>query len=385
MGVKNPIQGIIDKLEIKLTPFLTWNDECILELYEREEQLHKYVSLRYFKKSLGDSIQEAAAERKPFSVNDYSVLLNRIRQIKEKDFEVLYDLYGGKLDKSHLELGDYTIYNFTLDKSLLNKKSVHFESQFDKVHRNGDSNPDPQNLLISVKVRAKEVFKAMELADVLISKFENIMAFIGGDLLRRKTVDILNHAEDERIVRYALHEGTSTLSLNRNAKIDIDFNDDHLFCAKCGNDRIWKISASKNPNKIERRILNAIEWVGKGVREKDKAKALIQFTFAIEGMLQHEVDKIINPSIMSLLGDTAAFCLSDNVDGRMAIAKQIRDIYKARSSVAHGSTSNVEDKIWKMSAQIASKLIRVFLSKEPFRRLKSPDELRNYIERLKFQ
>lgn len=390
MGKPQDIKNLVAKIVTGSGHTLSWDEDVLLDLYRDNSLINKNISFKFFKKRIGEVIKLAHSNSVPFSQNHYDDVILKIEELPTQEFEILYELNKAKLTSASLILGVYKIYNYSLDPQPVREKSKYFQEKFDQIHRNTRNNENTNCLqrdflFLSVKVKAKEFYKACEYADTLIDRFENIIAFIDGDFEGRSTVEVLNYVGDDKIVRYGFYDGNFTFNLHRSAKFDFDFDNEHIFCSECGNNRIWQIASFENLTKIEERILTAIEWVGKGIRDKDRSKSLIQFVFAIEGLLQHQVDKMINPSIVSQLADTAAFILACEVESRFTIAREMRDIYKYRSSIAHGNSSNVDiSKVW-LGFRMAHKLIRAFLSNEQLKNIKNSDELKDYVEKLKFQ
>ncbi|MGJ1406335.1 HEPN domain-containing protein [Sphingobacterium siyangense] len=390
MSSSQNIEDLVAKIVTISDHALSWNEDILLDLYRGNNFINKDISFKYFKKRIGEVVKLTHSNSVPFSQNQYDDIIKEIKELPTQEFELLYELYGAKLTSASLELGTYKIYNYSLDPQPVREKSKHFQEKFERIHQNKQKNENTNRfqddfLFLSVKVKAKEFYKACEYADVLIDRFENIIAFIDGDFEGRSAVEVLNYVRDDKIVRYGFYGGNFTLSLNRSAKFDFDFNNGHILCSECGNNRIWQISSADSLTKMEKRILTAIEWLGKGIRDKDRSKSLIQFVFAIEGLLQYEVDKMITPSITSQLADTAAFILAYDAASRLTIAREMRDIYKARSSIAHGNSSNIDIPKVKLGFRMAHKLVRAFLSNDDLKKIKNSDELKEYIEKLKFR
>lgn len=55
-----------------------------------------------------------------------------------------------------------------------------------------------------------------------------------------------------------------------------------------GHDRIWGILAKANPTNLENRIITAIEWAGKAMRDDEPARAFTQYIFGLEALLQFQ-------------------------------------------------------------------------------------------------
>jgi len=100
---------------------------------------------------------------------------------------------------------------------------------------------------------------------------------------------------------------------------------------------------------MQRRLLEAAQWIGKARRDSDRAKGFVQLLFALEAMLQiQEKGVLLSPSIGYRLQETCAFVVGTDHVSRSEIARIVSDLYETRSAVVHGGTTAVDDvKYWR--------------------------------------
>lgn len=106
---------------------------------------------------------------------------------------------------------------------------------------------------------------------------------------------------------------------------------------------IWDLYSKKNKNSKENRLINAILWIGKAHSEEDNKIKLMEYCFAIESLLQMNVDTFINPSITYSISNYCAIIIAQKYEDRKIVIKHIKDLYTKRSKIAHGKNVEITD------------------------------------------
>ena len=93
----------------------------------------------------------------------------------------------------------------------------------------------------------------------------------------------------------------------------------------------------KSRKDLEKRIINAIRWIGTGIHSGSDCDKFLMFIIAIECLLikRYEEGK------SSPIAERCAFLLSDKPDGRIQIDKKVRDIYDTRSMIVHEGLTEI--------------------------------------------
>jgi hypothetical protein len=358
---------------------VTKYQESIEKLFMSNKEISETYSFTKFEEQIINLIRIIKKQGQIYNPSDFESLISGLLSIEVKDYELLYDFYGATMKSAINEFGDFVIYNRELSDDNLIAKYPALQNReifFKNLH---------SNLLIGVKVKARESSKATEIADKLCQSFENVFSYAIADLSHNRRVGILNFRGWTSISRIVCNNDTMGFQGSNDIFLQLNLDDPFFKDSSQGNDKIWHLITKKNKNEIEERLLNAIEWIGKAINDRDVPKSLVQFVFAIEGMLQLNDKAFITPSIVSQLSDWLAFIIQDYKEERKKIAKYFKDIYQKRSAIAHGAnkTINIED--LELAKQIAKIMVISFLVTSPFKEMKTMDELNKHLTDLKFK
>jgi len=357
---------------------VTKYQECIEQLFLSNKEISETFSFKKFEEQIINQIRTFKKQVQIFNPSDFESLISGILSIEVKDYEILYDFYGATMNSAINEFGDFVIYN----RELSNEKLI---AKYPAL-QNGDIflKNLRSNLLIGIKIKARESSKATEIADKLCQSFENVFSYAIADLSHNRRVGILNFRGWTSVNRIVCNNDTMGFQGSNDILIQLNLDDPFFKDASQGNDKIWDLITKKNKSEIEARLLNAIEWIGKAINDRDVPKSLVQFVFAIEGMLQLNDKALITPSIVSQLSDWLAFIIQDDKEERKKIAKYFKDIYQKRSAIAHGGKKTIDIEDLELAKQIAKLMVISFLTTSPFKELKTMEELNKHMTDLKF-
>lgn len=348
------------------------------KIYYNYIEINDFFTLKTFEKKLIELIRKIKAESRQAVELDFDRFLKSLNTIDIIESEILFELYGAKMNKDSIKFGEFTIYNYPLaQKELIKKYPVLINNDLFFSRRKSD-------YFIGIKVKAKENAKASEKAKKLCETFENVFNFMIADLEHKFSIGIFNY-RGWKTTSAIICNNTSTGFSVKNYIVElVDIQDKFFKDKNQGNDVVWNLLTKKNKSELEKRILNSIEWVGKAVYDLDLSKSLVQFVFGIEGMLQFNEKTLITPSIISQMSDWLAFIIADNVEERKKISKYFKETYQKRSAIAHGADKKIEISDLMTALNISKRMVISFLVKEPFCKFERIDELNQYIIDLKY-
>jgi len=348
------------------------------ELYKIDKNIYNTITIKTFEKSFINLIRLLRNEKRKAEKEDVQNLISDLKKNEIIESEVLYELYGCKMSKDTIQLGDFTIYDYAKSSDLIEKKYPYLANKelfFDR--RKSD-------IFLSVKVKARENPKATELADEIVKVFENVFSYMISDFEHQRSVGVFNYRKWNNTSRIICNESNLGFSGTNDIVLPVDIDSEFFIDKGQGNDKIWNLITKANKSEIEKRLLQAIEWIGKGVYDKDNSKSLVQLVFAIEGMLQYNEKGIITPSIISQISDWLAFIIQDNPKKRKEVVKFFKQTYRKRSAIVHGGSKVVDLDDLKIAFQIAKLMVISFLVHKPFCEFKTMQQLNEYITDLKF-
>jgi len=347
-------------------------------LHAFNEDIEKSVSIKVFEQSIIDIFYELKSNYRSCKFEDFKKLINGLLALEISEFRILAELHGVTMESAELQFGKFHLYNIehTKDFILGSYPATNFTELF-LSRRKSD-------IFIEVTVNARDSSKAFEIAEKYFETFENVMSYMVADIFnnRRVTVSRSMDIPQTRIIR-----GNSTTHFNSHLDINIKFAAEHTHLRNpaVGNDKVWSLIFKKDKTCIEKRLMQSIEWIGKGVNDRNKSRALVQFVFGIESMLQYQEKNIITPSIVEQLSDWLAFIEKEDSKDRKQTYEMFKKIYQLRSAVVHGSTKSIFIDEVQNALTIAKDMVIAFLVKEPYRDMKSMEELRKHMLSLRFQ
>ena len=135
---------------------------------------------------------------------------------------------------------------------------------------------------------------------------------------------------------------------------------------------------------MEKRILLAIDWVGKGLSETEFSKAFIQLMFSIEALLNYQEKEIIQPSILNKISEFIALSLGSDYYEKMKLESDFKRLYKIRSTIAHGNDTLVHKGDFNLLLSIVRDLLWEFLKNEELKELCKFKDYIGWIKKKKY-
>ena len=255
-----------------------------------------------------------------------------------------------------LQFGEFTFYDFDLSIGEQTERFPYL-ADIDTYFSHRKS-----KYLIGVKVRARENAKALEIANRICETIDNVFSYMIADFEHQQTVGILNFKSRRTDYIIVCNNNSMSFYGQKNISLPVNICDPSFKDTSQGNEKIWYLITKSQKTEIEKRLLNSIEWVGKAIHDLDLSRSLVQFVFAIEGMLQSNDKAIITPSIVSQLSDWLTFIINDDLEQRKKIAKYFKDIYQKRSAIAHSASKIIEIEDLRIAHNISKSLIIKFFN-----------------------
>lgn len=312
-------------------------------------------------------------------------LINELLEIEKEKWLFFMEVYGVVMEtEKPMEFGQFTIYNWEKHKYIIEDKFKNAQPDPHAIHKwaRGD-----EKYLISVAVVARDLSRAKSLADEKFRQAENIFAYLGEDINTHSNIGILHYDKNlgNRAIAVSSNNRTGlsedklgnyfNVYIDRNVRISNNEN---------GNYKIWEIASKSNKSEIEKRLLIAVEWIGKGVNDLDDAKAFVQFIFAIEGLLKQNEQGIINSSISSQISETAAFLIGDTLEERIKIEKLCKNLYAKRSAIAHGGSQSISKEDLDNALDLSKKLVIKILTSPELNNINSIKEIQEWVKNKKY-
>lgn len=358
---------------------LTIYENEIEALFNSNKEIPATYTFTKFETEVCNLLKILKRENRNCQPENIKMLFDQLLAVEIQEYEILNEVWGAQLQESKIQFGDFTIYHFFRSNKELTEKYPELKNTIFTDHLKS-------NYLIGITIKARHQEKATEKAHEYFATFENAFNYMLADLRHNHQLSILtapNQSTMDSIVCNKETMGKATKFVGRFSNIDLEH--DVFTDSLQGNNLVWSLITKIEKSDVEKRLLNSIEWIGKATIEKEKPKALVQFVFAIEGLLHYNEGGFITPSIVSQLSDWLAFIIEDDMEQRKKISSYFKELYKKRSAIAHGASKIIDEADLHLALQISKLMIISFLTHEPLKNLKTISELNSYMTDLKFK
>ena len=301
---------------------------------------------------------------------------NQLPTAKAETFDIMRNIFGIKLSKNYRKIEPFTF----------QKGKNAYRNYFNKKSWNS---PDIEKYISDYAVRyqvtsvTKE--RAIEIADDTFATLEYLFAFILGRKDCGHEVRILRQTKENSLF-YILKYKDRRISTGRSRQYlvsnQIDLNDVLFKHPKI--QKLFSVVPSQQLNHpIEKRLHNAVTWIGKGLFSDSSIESTISYCSALESLLIRDEKTIISPSIVASLSEYCAFFLGNTFNSRKEIISEVKAIYSERSAGTHGgkviSDSSIEETALTISRSMVFRLLELY-PKE----IKSEEDVIAYVDKLKY-
>lgn len=305
---------------------------------------------------------------------DFEDFRNNLKNEVVKDYNVFADVVGLDMwgEDQPICLGPYTIFDYGKHKDKLHEMmDVDMESF-------SASAPLPKSLL-HVKISARDVISAQELAEAKFSRFRKVVSFMLNNRTYGSGVHISarQHADIRRV--YVSIPGNLTVSTERTDGITVTITDNYFSAAEFGHSYIWEILSNDKFTEIQTRVITAIDWLGEAMLDESASSTLLKAAIALEALLGLDRNNITKN-----LSENAAQILCDNVESRIHIEDKIRTLYGARSNVVHGRFNNNDESDAQEFLDYCAECVARFLTVEKLKEIKTEKELKKLFAFMKY-
>ena len=238
-------------------------------------------------------------------------------------------------------------------------------------------------------VESRDFDYAYEQAEIKLEEIVHICNYMlysgirGAEVISSTT----NSGTQER--RFIIGEETSNVYSGRHSplvkRLCFEDAEDFMVNDECGNMQLWRMYDKKDKNEVETRIINAVNWIGMAIAEKNNSIAFTQAVFAIESLLQRQTKgEIFNKSIVASIAEDIAFLIGRDIEERKKYEKEFKDIYGIRSKIAHGKSSAITAYQVLDVINMAKLLIQELLTNPVFKEATTMQKITNYITKQRY-
>lgn len=355
------------------------------ESFKFNSELSKTCSINNFDKKFRKLLVSLLEIDSKIEKEIFSSFINSFLSEPVKKFQVLKPIIGICLKKESIhELGIFKILDSSNEK---HRSYVSFKS--------GGVNPivfwppnSPQ-FYIMIETQARDSETALDNAENVLRILESFLKFsLGRPLNSNEHLGIVDISFPITRTGIMISDESQVSSsfFNNSYSNAIPIDDEFFNSKESGNEYLWKLMNDYiiNPNPFQRKLAQGIIWVGKAFSEKNSNIAILQYTMALESIFSGLEKGLITNTIVASISESMALIIGTNYQNRIEIIKNVREIYALRSAISHGNQKEISPDDLYRSYHLAVLLIRAFLVVPELYSLKSIDELKIYLDKIKY-
>lgn len=362
------------------------------ELWKADDEVYRTTSLKTVERELVSLISNCLQTCATLTVEHIKQFFEKLRSQTKEDYTIFRVVEGASLtSRDPLMLGPFTLYDWEKHRNNLPQPDDPLLWQGLRPQESQQQGSQPR-VLISVQVSARDPKRALELADEQFDCFENVIRYMIAEEIASTAGRIDVAIFDYRYQTFLRYAGISPNWRFNGAQMTgsiEEFKKDlaHLFFtdATRGHKQLWEILKKPNPTDLEKRILRAVEWCGKGVRDPDLARAFVQLIFALEALLTFkEKGVLVSPSIAYQLAEFTAFIVGNSSEEKIRLEESVKELYEKRSAIVHSGSFNVSKEEFLEAMRLLKRVITKLLIDPNLSALKSIDQLRGWVQQQKY-
>lgn len=316
-------------------------------------------------------------------------IIEEIKLINHSSVINIARIYGVKLNINELRFGKYLLINknYMLEYLQLQTEYPKDDKWYNSTKEYFENHAkDIKDFVYCVCIyEARDIEYANELFIKDKTIFINILRYMMGIKHKRVYIDHIKFTDYSidtiQIKNKKISQGRSLEFKD----ISIELNDEFFLSKENSNYYIWEITKKSNYNKLEKKILRAIEWIGISVSELNNEIACTEVAFAFEALLRIDESRTpITSSIQGRISDMVAFIIGNNYEERMKIIKTFTDFYSYRSAVAHGGETSKQGNYFEYLYLFKNTLKEILTNKE-FKDCRSIEQLDEKIKKIKYK
>lgn len=352
--------------------------------WDGEGRRSDLVSREYAEKALINFITPYCVHRSHVSLGALTEYLKAWESLAIRDWHLFTVVEGIVFGKSNgpLKLGPFVIYDYPNNPKSL-EDALGDQPLLMQIRA---GMKDMYFISVSVKAAEKDLKQAENLAVRGFAQFENIirtmLGYHAGEYGISVSEPLIARAKQIFFVR----DGQTGWVSKRTGPSQLTvIDDDYFIKEEFGRAWVWRTLMKEARSDLESRIIAAIEWIGKALKDADPARTLVQYVFALEALLTvQKKGVLINPSIASQISEFAAFIVGRDFDTRIGVETAIKEIYQKRSAIVHSGSTRVSERDLGMAFRIIKELIRALTTEQQFLAFKSMEDVRKWVNQQKY-
>ena len=386
------------------TPEMDFSKEAFSSMEMRQGKTVYVKNGSAFKRYIDEIYHEKHIERYAYSAKEFREFLintyirfngadkievnleQEIERIEIKQCHVLLPIFNVHAHKAKLLIGKTAFIRFQALGGYLKENNYCSPKEMHLITQDSYFADIP---FADIVVNARDLHYAFEQAQLRLDEIIHLLNFILYSSYRGLEVISSTTNSGTRERHFIVGEGWGHISVSGHPsaikRLVLDEALDFILDKEIGNQQLIEIFDKSNKNEIEKRITNAVNWLGMAIAEKNNSIAFTQSIYAIESLLQYETKgEVINKSIVATISEAIAFLLGKNYEDRKNIEKNFKELYGIRSKIAHGKSSEITAYQVLEAINLAKRLVQGILTNSALKDASTMQKITNYITKLKY-
>ena len=313
-------------------------------------------------------------------------ILSDVKAIDVEEMHVLLPIYFVQIINDNINIENIPFIKYQSIDKYLKTIGMSVPKDIDDIKKDKTFGHIP---FVDIVIKAREKDYATEQAKLKLEEIVHVLNFILYSHIRG--IETISATTDYGTIdrQFIFTKDTSSMSTKVHPsavkRITIDDIEEYLNSDGKVYKELINILNKKEKNEIETRIVNAVNWAGMAVSEKNNSVAFTQAIFAIESLLQQQIKgEIFNKSIVASISEDIAFLLGKNFDERKKYEKDFKELYSVRSSIAHGKSSQINPYQVLSAIAMAKLLIQELILNPALKGAVTMQKITNYITKQKY-
>lgn len=353
-------------------------------IWVEQKDVFETVSRKTVSDACYSLVKQLAEANRDVQVENIRELFSRLKEPDVQEFTVFRTMMGVYTESdTPLRFGPFTVFH-----PARHRNGGRFPEQFAKKSPENRTEIGTVEYVVSVQKKAREYIRSKELADESFATFENVLRYMssvkkGGHTWFSPGIFDQHRARNLSVVVRS-SSGEQRIEESRGPRATVNLDESRYTESANGNEWIWNTLVTDTPNKLQSRVITAVEWIGQGMHELQDEKRFVQFMFALESLFNRNEKTFISPSVGSLITECAAFVIGRNVDERLQIKKLVNGFYSDRSAIVHGGSTSITPDDVRLMFRIVTMLVQTLTTDERFTVMTSVDAFHEWVQHQKF-
>jgi len=357
-------------------------EEQIEKIWTLNKEIIKNFKKSDFEKSFIDQIVRSYLENGEVKDNEINRFVNDLLAFRKRKFTVITEIFGIKFEHGDdpYKIGPFSLYKLTDHRKFL-------ESLFEGRDEHFILKDQPFNeYIIRCEVEAHHSEEANEKAGTEFLRFERICKFILAWFPPQYDIGIFNYRRSQMLKTRIISEDGNGIETFKRKGIFFPINIKEFLkkVSDFGLEDVWKFLKQKNISEMERKLLLAMEWIGRAKNDFSLETKFLDVEIALEVLFGYQKGGLFTAGMGHRIAESIALLIGSTVEKRFEIEKDIKYLLERRGGIVHSGKNNVTEEDFRKLMSYMLLIILYFFNKQRLQKIKNLEELNELLKEMKY-